>query len=159
MSLAGYNTHDHQPLADREPVPAGEYEVMITASEWRDNSSSNGRHLVLTLQIIEGEHEGRLLWDRLNLENDNQSTVQIAQRAVSSICRACGFSGTLQTENGEELHNRPMRVKVAVDPPKGEWGPKNKITRWIHDATPAGGKAPSKATAASGGKPTPPWKR
>lgn len=157
MSLAGFNPADVDPIGDREPIPEGEYEVMIVQTEWRDNSNSNGRHLKLTLEVLEGPHTGRLLWENLNLENDNQKTVEYAHRAVSSICRAVGFTGVLKSDDGEELCNSPMRVKVGIDPPRNGYKASNRIRKWI-ESSGKSASAPESATKKSG-RAKPPWEK
>ena len=42
-------------------------------------------YLWLELDLLEGEHQGRKLFDRLNLVNANPQTVEIAQRTLSAI--------------------------------------------------------------------------
>ena len=53
-----------------------------------------------------------------------QHAVQIAQRTLSSICRAVG---KLQVSNSEQLHLIPLIADVRVRPPKGMYGESNSI--------------------------------
>ncbi len=48
----------------------------------------HGQFLWLMLDILEGPHKGRRVFDQLNLVNQNPTTVEIAQRALSAICHA-----------------------------------------------------------------------
>ncbi len=56
--------------------------------------------------------------------NANPDTVQIAQRTLSSICRAVG---KMQVSNSEQLHLIPLIADVRVRPPKGQYGESNSI--------------------------------
>ena len=77
-----------EPRTSPEPLPSGKYGAQIVASEMRVTKSGNGQYLWLELEIIDGEYQGRKVWDRLNLINDNETARTIAEQTLSSICRA-----------------------------------------------------------------------
>ena len=112
-----------QPDAPRELIPAGDYKCIIIESEMAA-TSKGGQMLKLTLQIIEGEHQNRMLWDRLNLVNDNPKAVEIAQRTLSAICHAVG---RFQVSDSAELHNLPLIAAVKIRPEQNGYGPQNEI--------------------------------
>ena len=149
MDLSGFNAENVEPNAPRDPVPAGWYRAVIEASEEKPTKAQTGSYLQLTIQIIEGDHAGRKVIDRLNLNNPNATAVEIAQRTLSSICRAVGI---MTPRDSQDLHDKPMMVKVKVKAASGEYGASNEVD----DYAPVEAKAP--AAAASGGS-TPPWKR
>jgi hypothetical protein len=93
-----------------DAIPAGDYEVMVTASEMKATKDGTGHYLELTLEVQSGQHQGRKLWDRLNLQNRNPKAVEIAQKQLAQLCHG---TGVLQVANSEQLHNRPVVVKVA----------------------------------------------
>lgn len=107
--LNGFNANDVDPAADFEAIPAGKYLAIITESGMKSTKSGNGSYLELVFQVIEGEYKGRLLWARLNLDNPNSLTVQIARSELSAICRAVGV---MQPKDSVELHNLPLLVTV-----------------------------------------------
>ena len=90
----------------------------------RVTKDGQGQYLWLELDILDGAHAGRKLFDRLNLVNHNPQTVEIAQRTLSAICHACG---RMQVKDSAELHLIPIFVDVRVRPPKGEYGESNVI--------------------------------
>ena len=92
-----------------EPIPAGDYPVIITGSEFKKSQTSNGQYLELHLQVIRGEYQNRQLIDRLNLVNENQKTVDIAKGTLSAICRAVGV---MTPQDSSELHNRELLAVV-----------------------------------------------
>ena len=112
------------PNAGFELYPAGKYLVQIIASEMRPTKDGRGQYLYLELDILDGQFAGRKLFDRLNLVNDNPDTVDIAKRALSSICRA---TGQMQVKDSEQLHLIPLIADVRVRPPKGQYGESNSI--------------------------------
>ena len=129
--------------------PAGKYLAQIVSSEMRPTTDGRGQYLYLELDILDGQFAGRKLFDRLNLVNDNPDTVDIAKRALSSICRA---TGQMQVKDSEQLHLIPMIADVRVRPPKGQYGESNSI-RYLprNAAVPATNAAP-----AASGVPTAP---
>ena len=93
-----------EPATGYDVLPAGKYVVQIVESEMRVTSNGMGQFLWLMLDILEGPYKGRKVFDQLNLVNQNPTTVEIAQRALSAICHA---TGKLQVTDSEELHLDP----------------------------------------------------
>ena len=153
MNLNGFDANAVEPAESREPIPAGWYKCAITASEEKPTKAMTGSYLQLEVQVIEGEHQGRKVFDRLNLNNPNQTAVEIAQRTLSSICRSVGV---MTPRESSELHDKPLMVKVSVKPADGTYDASNEVKEYA--AADNVQAAPAAAPAASGGS-TPPWKR
>jgi hypothetical protein len=159
-NLAGFNAAEHDPQTSFDPLPAGWYSVVITNSEMKPTKDKKGQYLELELTVIDGEYKNRLAWDRLNLDNPNSTTVEIAQRALSSICHA---TGVMAPNDSSDLHDRPFQVKLSVRPAKDQYEPSNDVKgyRSIDGApigTPAAAGAGAGSASAADAK-TPPWKR
>jgi len=122
MALIDFNAEAIEPQSDFSPLPVGNYTVVITQSEMKPTKSGNGQYLQLTLQVVEGEYKNRLIFDRLNIQNPNSVAQQIAQKALSSICRAVGV---MHPKDSEELHDKPFSVKIGIRPASGEYGESN----------------------------------
>ena len=110
-NLSGFNAADVEPNAAFTPLPAGEYQAIITESEMKPTKDGQGKYLQLKLQILNGQHHNRTLFDRLNLVNKNDVAVQIAKGTLSSICRAVNV---LTPNDSSELHSKPLSIKVAI---------------------------------------------
>lgn len=151
MNLNGFDANSVEPNASMDPLPAGWYKAVFTASEEKPTKAQTGSYLQLTAEIIEGEHQGRKIIERLNLNNPNSTAVEIAQRTLSGICRAIGV---MTPRDSVDLHDKPFMVKVAVKPGIGDYGPNNEIKEYSEAK--GGGSAPA---AAASGAATPPWKR
>ena len=108
--LRGFDANTVEPNDSFDPLPNGDYLCIITASEMKPTKAGDGAFLELELQVLDGPHQGRKLWDRLNLNNANETAVRIARGALSSICRAVGIP---QPQDSCELHDLPLLVKVA----------------------------------------------
>lgn len=150
-----------EPLGNYEVLPPGKYVAQIIASEMRPTKDGAGQYLYLEIDILEGAARGRRLFDRLNLINGNPEAVLIAQRTLSSICRAVG---KLQVSNSEQLHLLPLVADVKVRPPKGQYGESNSI-RYLPCSAVAAPHAPAAVAAPRAMAPAPaaanpmPWKR
>jgi hypothetical protein len=95
------------------------------------------------------------VFDRLNLKNPNSALpLQIAQRSLSSICRAVGVNEPPRTAS--DLRDKPLMVKLAVKPADGQYSASNEIKGY---EAAKGGAAMQAAATASAGTATPPWKR
>ncbi|MCQ4159210.1 DUF669 domain-containing protein [Roseomonas sp. GC11] len=161
------------PAAPLELLPPGRYAAQIVNSEMRATRAGNGQYLWLEMDVIEGPHQGRKIWDQLNLVNPSQQTVEIAQRTLSAICHAVG---QLQVNDSEQLHFRPLQVTLAVEPdsrdkhlPPQEQRKQNRVKGYAA----LGGTPPARTAAAPpsapahaapqrpapGSSTTPPWRR
>ena len=123
MAQLNFSAEGIDIRSNYEAIPAGDYESMVTASEMKSTKDGTGQYLELTVEIQSGQFQGRRLFDRLNLSNRNAKAVEIAQKQLAQLCHA---TGVLQVQDSQQLHNRPIVMKVAVrnDP---ERGPSNEI--------------------------------
>ena len=157
MDLNGFNAMEIEPSASYEPLPADWYKCVITDSEEKPTKAMTGSYLQLTIEVIEGNYSGRKVFERLNLKNQNTTAVEIAQRSLSSICRAIGVNSP---KDSEELRDKPLMVKLSVKPatPDGQYGASNDIKEYAATGGATASPTPA-AVAAPGGTATPPWKR
>lgn len=176
-----FNASDVDPsvAGNTDPFPAGWYKMMITDGEQKATKSGNGDwYLNLTFEVVEGEYKGRKCWKMLNLQNKNETAMEIAYRELSAICHAVGV---LQIQDTQQLHNLPMYCQVKVTPPQpkndgsgGEYPAKNEINGYqpidaqpqsapqSPPAAPAAPAAPASSAPApepAGGDDVPPWMR
>ena len=149
VSLGNFNAHEIEPAVDFDPVPAGKYLAVITDSEMKPTKSGVGSYLELTFQIIEGECKNRLLWSRLNLDNPNQTAVQIARQELSSICRAVGL---MTPNDSAELHNLPLVITVKCKK-RDDTGELTNEIKGFAKRELASGQVPLATSS------VPPWKR
>jgi hypothetical protein len=128
MAQINFNTED-APESDFEPIPAGEYACQIIQTEMKDTKAGDGQYLECRVQVVEdGDYQGRLLFERFNLVNPNETAVRIAQRQLKELCEAVGL---LEVEDSEELHDIEFVAKVEIEPGKGDYGPQNRIKKFM----------------------------
>lgn len=152
MATLNFDANDHEPTGSFEPIPAGKYPVVVESSETKPYNSGPGEYLKLTLQIIDGHYKGRKLFDNLNLDHPNKTTVEIAQRQLSALCHA---TKVMKPSDSTQLHDIAVMAEVKVTPAKGDYGPGNKIQ--TYKALDAGGVAPQVEAPAADGAAKPPW--
>ena len=128
MATLNFNAADVDTSNTFEPIPAGEYEMMVVESEMKTTKRGDGQYLELVIQLLDEEYAGRRIWERLNLVNPNEKAVAIAQRQLAELCAAIGV---LSLEDSIELHDIPFRAKVKVEPARGDFGPSNSIAKYI----------------------------
>lgn len=143
-----FNAQEVEPQSSYDPVPAGTYTAEITESEIKPTKNNNGEYLQLTFKIIDGDHSGRLIWDRLNLVNTNETAVEIARANLSAICHSVG---ELNLQDTEQLHNKPLRIKVKVRPATDNYDASNEISGYM--PVDVKSKAASGAAKEAKGKP------
>ena len=160
------------PAKPLEPVPAGDYQVQIIQSEIRVTRAGTGQYYALDLEILDGEHQGRRLWDRIMFEHPSVQAVAMGEGKFSAICHSIG---NMNVEDTEELHFKPMVAVVKLRPAGPdksgvERDASNDIKGYkpVADGSPAPrppSSAPSPAAppaavaGASAGATTPPWQR
>jgi hypothetical protein len=151
MATLNFNANTVEPSADFEAIPPGKYLAAITESEMKPTKSGQGQYLQLTFQLLDGPYKGRYLWARLNLQNPNPTTVQIAKGELSAICRACGV---MTPQDSVELHNIPLVVHVKVRKREDTGELTNELKGYSkREAAPTSPPPPQATTA------TPPWRR
>ena len=148
-NLNGFNANEVDPAVDFEAIPAGKYLAVITDSEMKATKSGNGSYLELAFEVIEGEYKGRNLWARLNLDNPNPLTVQIARAELSAICRAVGV---MQPKDSIELHNLPLLVTVKCKKREDTGDIVNEVKGYARKEAASG--TPQQVNTS-----TPPWRR
>jgi hypothetical protein len=108
-----------------EPIPEGSYIAHITDSALIPTKSGTGQMLKLTFEIMDGPCARRLVFENLNILNANTQAQEIAQRSLKRLCVAIGHHGALT--DSEDLHFKPMRIRVAIRPAEGAYGPQNVV--------------------------------
>jgi hypothetical protein len=116
-----------------EPLPAGWYNAKINKSEAKPTKDNESGYLALELEVIDGEHKGRKIFDRLNLWNKSVQASEIAQRQLSAYCHA---TGVFILQDSNQLHGIPLKIKLGVRQDPG-YDPSNdvKAVKHIQDVT------------------------
>jgi hypothetical protein len=159
--LTGFDASTIPEQQEFTALPEGQYVMIATGSEWKVTKAGTGQYLQFVFEVLDGPFKGRKVWARLNLQNPNQTAVDIAQRELAAFCRAVGV---IKPANSAELHNKPFMatIGIEVDDRKRE---SNSVKKY--EAVGGVAQAPAFAPAASApqaapkpaGAVSPPWKK
>lgn len=139
-NLFGFDASTVPEQESFDAIPAGAYVAIATDSEFKPTKNGRGEYLQFVFEVLDGPYKGRKLWSRLNLKNENQTAIDIAQRELGAICRAVGV---IRPGDSSELHNKPLLLTVDV-----ELDDRNRQQNVIKKYEPAtGGAAPVSAPA------------
>jgi hypothetical protein len=129
-----FDANNVPPTSPFTPLPNGKYTMAIVESEVKPTANGAGKYLQLTLQVLDGDHKGKKVWERLNIVNNSKEAQDIAQRQLSAICHA---TGVMKLSNSSQLHDKPMLVRVVVKQDVG-FEPKNEVKGYeaLSGATP-----------------------
>ncbi len=149
--ISGFDANEVEPNEGFSAIPGGDYPVIITDSKMKPTKNGNGKYLELELQILNGPHQNRKLFDRLNLVNPSDMAVKIAKGTLSAICRAVDVR---TPKDSSELHNKPLTasVKTRKDP---DGNMRNEVSGYKPRDTAASQQSQTEQPAAAGGEPSP----
>jgi len=140
MLPSAFNQSDnHGEMNSFEALPAGDYNIQVIESELKltkkgqefmeqrgcteQEAIAHASQLILTYEILDGQFKGRKLFNRLNLFNPSERSVEIAQKELNTICKAVGLSSV---SDSNELHMKPMCAKVGQrGKPEDQYGVQN----------------------------------
>lgn len=106
------------PESQFDPLPSGDYPVVIVDSEVKTTKRGDGQYLELQMQVMSGPYSGRTLWSRVTLSNPNATATQIGQQQLAQLRHA---TGVMQLTDSQQLHNIPVQARiehVKADPAK-----------------------------------------
>ena len=113
MGNLSFNAKKVAPGGEFEPLAAGEYHLAVLKSELVQNKASEGSHVLLTLQVQDGPHRGRLVWERCTWTNPSEEAVRIGHERLSAYCHATGLVKAIKDTS--ELHGIPFRARLGIE--------------------------------------------
>lgn len=151
MDFSNFDARNIAEPTSYDPIPAGWYKAVVVNAEERPTKAQTGSYIRLEIEVIDGEYQGRKIFENLNTENENQTARDIAIRQLGSLCRSIN---TPQPRGLSDLCDKPFMAKVAIRPPKDGYSASNTVREYgaLDGAKPAAAAPAEKAS-------TPPWKR
>ena len=70
------------------------------------------------------KRQGKKVFTNINIVNDNPTAVEIGEKELATLSRACGVSNLDDTE---ELHGIEIMVKIAIQPASSQYAASNVI--------------------------------
>ena len=159
MATINFNASEVEPSQEFQPLPEGKYEAVIADSDVRTTRNGSGRYVQLEFEVVSGEHKGRKVWGRYNIENPNADAVRIGRADFSAVCHAVGVLNPADTC---ELHGLPLVLTVKCRKQKDSDELENVIRGYAAKNAAVAAQAPQSAQAAPASQPAssqPPWAR
>ena len=109
-SLGNFDPNQYQNTY--EPLPAGDYLVMITESSI-DTLDDGVQKVKVTMEVMQPEqYYSRKAFASYTLESPNPRHVEVGRKILANLCRAIGVMAPRETE---ELHGIPFCVRLTVE--------------------------------------------
>jgi hypothetical protein len=123
-----FNCNEAPAPENFEPIPVGTEVVAEIANTDLGQANAKGtQRLKLTYKVLDGTHKGRQINQWLSVIcPTSDKAVEIAQRTLREICEAIGLKGFKMTE---ELHGKPLVVKVGQEEPNDAGDIYNSVKR------------------------------
>jgi hypothetical protein len=124
MAQLNFDASQVDPQQSLEPLPTGWYNCVIDNSEIKPTKDGTGAYLSLSFRVLDGDCAGRKVYTNLNIQNKNMVAQEIAFKQLSAICHAVGV---IQCPQSELLHDKPLQLRVTLQPPKDGYDASNNV--------------------------------
>lgn len=141
-------------VVSSDPIPAGDYKVMVDSTEVKRTKNGDGMMAVVALKVVEGEYAGRLVWDRILFAHPNEKAAAMGQARLKSLCTACGW--TQRLSDTAVLHDKVVLAKVKVAAGRDGYDPSNEVKKYAPLGDP-GAPAPTVEQRPAQAQQTRPW--
>ena len=129
-------------------LPVGEYVAQIVEASVQQPKSGDGYYLALTWKIIEGDFEGRQVWQRITFAHSNEQAQTIGRKTLKDLCVALDVNE--QVDDAEVFLFKPARIRLGIEKDKqGIYPDKNKVSPHPAAGTEAGGAGTAGQTGGS----------
>ena len=109
-------------------LPASEYVAQAVEASIQQPHSGDGYYLALTWKIIEGDYEGRQVWQRITYLHSSEQAQTIGRKMLKDLCVATGVAE--QVDDAEVFLFKPVRIRLGIERDKqGVYPDKNRISR------------------------------
>ena len=108
-----FNARTVAPTENTIVIPSGWQNATITdgiASATK--GAKKGVCLTVEFTVLDGEHKGRKVWNRFNIENASEKAQEIGQRDLSALCHA---AGVMDVSNDKCFNGKNLQIKIGLD--------------------------------------------
>ena len=128
MAKLSFNSAGKDTGGDFEPLPVGDYNMMVIESDICPNKKGTGSYVKIVLHCLDEEYAGRRVYEYINIDHPNEKVVAIAERQMAELCNAVGV---LELEDTQELHEIPFVARLKVEAGNEQFGPSNKVKKFM----------------------------
>lgn len=97
--------------SDQQEIPAGEYLTAVKKIEHGMNKNQTGELVKAVIEILEGQHKGRVLFENFNTKHENKQAEAIGKKRFAALCLALDRP---RIRNVAELMGIPFIAKVGA---------------------------------------------
>jgi Protein of unknown function (DUF669) len=109
-------------------LPVGEYVAQVVEATIQQPNSGDGYQLALTWKIIEGDNEGRQVWQRITYLHSSEQAQTIGRKTLKDLCVATDVAE--QVDDAEVFLFKPVRIRLGIERDKqGVYPDQNRISR------------------------------
>jgi hypothetical protein len=109
-------------------LPVGVYVAQIVEASIQRPQSGDGYYVALTWKIIEGDYEGRQVWQRITYLHSSEQAQTIGRKTLKDLCVATDVAE--QVDDAEVFLFKPVRIRLGIERDKqGVYPDKNRISR------------------------------
>jgi hypothetical protein len=132
---ANFDATKVAPSTGFQPLPDGDYKVLVKKCAEQPTKDGTGRLLKCELSVIDGKYKGRTVFWNINLINKSAEAQAIGQAQLSGLCRAVGIPNP---KNAGQFANKILTVKVKVQKRKDTGEMQNQVAGAVlPEVTPA----------------------
>ena len=123
--MSWFNAADHDPtkaFSGGSPLPVGKYAIGIYATEQKATGDGNNGMLLVSCEVLDGEHKGARGSVNFNLWHSNPQTAEIAGKQLSALCTVTNTPHLVATQpHGAELIGKTCRIEIAKQGPESKY--------------------------------------
>lgn len=108
------------------PLPKGTYNVSLYDCALRA-SKSGGEYINMQFRVIDGEYEGRVIFDIINTKSASAKAVEIGLQRLKDFADATGLPDQF---NLSDMQGQKLSVYVKIEQ-SAQYGDKNKVTSYM----------------------------
>lgn len=115
------------------PLPNESYTIKLNKAEIKQTKAGNGAYLNATFEVVEGEHAGRLIFEKFMIEHPSDKAVTVGKDRINKFLKSVGVQNGLNDLNGDparvsEYVNRLLVAKLGIEEGTNGYPDRNKIT-------------------------------
>lgn len=107
LDLSGVST-----MSSRVVVPTGNYAVRVTSAEPVEAKKKGNYYIQVAYSIVDGEYEGTVLTDRLNIVNDNDDAQRIGLSQLKTLLTAGNHKNPDYLKDTQEMVGLELSIYV-----------------------------------------------
>lgn len=126
FNVSGIKGSEKKSNTDFAPLPKGAYNVSLYDCALKE-SKSGGEYINMQFRVIDGQFEGRVIFDMITTKNASAKAVEIGMQRLKDFANATGLPD--QFDLGD-MHGKKLNVYVKIEQSE-QYGDKNKVTSYM----------------------------